>query len=361
MIKRKLYWILVICLLVNLAKGQSIGRELQVSNKLAVPFLLLNTDAVSSGMGGAGSTLTMRSGTPDLNPAKVSFLEPRFSINLTYTPWLRKLVADRKLLYIGGAYKLTDKIALTASLNYLTYGQVEMTDNYQNDLGNIKPTEYIGNLGISKRFGENLSIAMRLKLIQSNLYGSGASTIMIQSGTAYCADVFAIQRLSLQIWGKDSQLGLGLEVTNIGPKISYFNSPDQKSYLPTNMKIGTSLRLFMDAETEIGIALDVNKLLVPKNPQSNDQSISESIFSSFNPLFGDMGASIGAEYDFKKTVSFRLGYNLQESDRSLGSFFALGLGLNHKNIDLNMAYLMGDQQKSFLSNTMRLSLGYSIR
>jgi len=360
MVKYKLSWLLALGLQIAVAKCQSVGVERQASNKVAVPFLLLNTDAVSSGMGGAGAALTMRSSSPDLNPAKVSFLDQRFIVNLTYTPWLRKLVADRKLLYFGGAYKLTDKIALTASLNYLTYGQVEFIDNYQNDLGSIKPSEYIGSLGVSKKFGVNLSIAMRVKLIQSNLYGSGSSTVMIQSGTAYCADVFAIQRIPLERWTKPAQIGLSLELSNIGPKISYFNSPDQKSYLPANLKIGTSLKWLADDQTEIGIALDANKLLVPRNPASLDQGIAESILSSFNPLFGDLGASIGAECDYKKTVSFRVGYNLQENERSLGSFFSVGMGLNHKNIALNVAYLMGNQQKSFLSNTMRLSLGYSI-
>lgn len=361
MVKYKLFWLLAFCLQVCIARCQSIGMESQVSNKLAVPFLLLNTDAVSSGMGGAGSALTMRSSSPDLNPAKVSFLDQRFSVNLTYTPWLRKLVADRKLLYFGGAYKLTDKIALTASLNYLTYGQVELIDINQNDLGAIKPSEYIGSLGISKKFGDNLSIAMRVKLIQSNLYGSGSASVMIQSGTAYCTDIFAIQRIPLERWAKPAQLGLSLELSNIGPKISYFNSPEQKSYLPANLKIGTSLKWSADDQTEIGIALDANKLLVPRNPSALDQGVAGSIFSSFNPLFGDLGAAIGAECDYKKTVSFRIGYNLQENERSLGSFFALGMGLNHKSIAIHVAYLMGNQQKSFLSNTMRLSLGYSIK
>lgn len=360
MVKYKLFCLLLLCLEVGIAKCQSIGIERQVSNKLAVPFLLLNTDAVSSGMGGAGSALTMRTSTADLNPAKVSFLDKRFSVNLTYTPWLRKLVADRKLLFFGGAYKLTDKIGLTASINYLTYGQVELIDTYQNDLGTIKPAEYIGSFGISKKFGDNLSIAMRVKIIQSNLYGSGASSVMIQSGTAYCTDIFAVQRIPFLRWSRPAQLGLSLELANIGPKISYFNSPDQKSYLPANLKIGTSFKWSADEETEIGIALDANKLLVPRDPGSVDEGIAESIFSSFNPLFGDLGASIGAECDYKKTVSFRIGYNMQENQRSLGSFFAVGMGLNHRNIAINVAYLMGNQQKSFLSNTMRLSLGYSI-
>ncbi|KQM75241.1 hypothetical protein ASE74_20700 [Pedobacter sp. Leaf216] len=340
-----------------------VEQALKPSNQLAVPFLLLSTDAVSSGMGEAGNALLSDNSTAEPNTAMANFLERRFGVSITYTPWLRELVRDRKLMFAGGFYRFESQMTMTASLNYLSYGQIDLIDINNVNMGSIQPTEYVGSVGISKGFGSKFSLGMKLKLIHSNLYTGADAAVSRQAGTAYCVNVSAFQRFPLNSF-HNSEIAVSVNIENIGPKISYYNRADQRSFLPSNLKIGTAFKTRTTAEGEIGIALDFNKLLVPEKPLNADASVMQSIVSSFSPGgglgIGDIGASIGAQFCYRKTLSFRLGYNLQGDERSPGSFFSAGMGLKRKKIGLNLAYLSGNPQRTFLSNTMRFTLDYSM-
>ncbi|KQN32351.1 hypothetical protein ASE92_17240 [Pedobacter sp. Leaf41] len=358
------YVLTVFCgFIISTADAQLIEQPNVPTSKLAVPFLLLSTDAISSGMGESGSALLSSSTTAELNTAKANFLVEKFGMNLTYTPWLRKLVSDRKLMFVGGFYKVAPEFTLTASLNYLSYGQTDLIDINQISLGTIQPVEYVGTLGISKSFGSKFSLGMKLKIIRSNLYTGSDSFVFIQSGTAYGVDLSSYHIFPINSFSGNSTIAFAINVENIGPKISYFNQFDQKSYLPTNLKIGTAFKTITSSESEIGIALDFNKLLVPQYQLKSDESVFESIVSSFDGKSGssisDVSVSMGAEYIYNKAVSFRLGYNLQGDKRLLGSFFSAGVGATLKKVSLNMAYITGNPQRSFLSNTLRFTLGYS--
>lgn len=360
---RKLWLCLIVfyCILPGSAKAQLIEESPEVSGKIAVPFLLLSSDAVSSGMGEAGNALLSSFSNADPNTAKANFLEGKFALNLTYTPWLRQLVSDRKLMFVGGFYKIAPRMTLTGSLNYLSYGQIDLTDMNRTNLGTIQPNEYVASLGISKGFGSNFSLGMKLKLVHSNLYSGAGTSVLRQTGTAYCVDlssyhVFPVNPTS------NSQIEVSFNLENIGPKISYYNQSDQKSFLPANLKIGTAFKTITSSDSELGFAVDLNKLLVPLNDLNKDAGVLESMVSSFGSGSGiaDLGVSVGTEYTFRKKLAFRLGYNFQGDRRSLGSYFSFGMGVKHKSVGLNMAYIAGNPQRTFLSNTIRFTLGYSI-
>lgn len=356
-----LYLIVFCCLLPKRAKSQLIDESSMSSGKLAVPFLLLSSDAVSSGMGDSGNALCSSFSTAEPNTAKASFLEEKFALSLTYTPWLRQLVSDRKLMFVGGFYKIGSRITLTASLNYLSYGQIDLIDINRTNLGSIQPNEYVGSFGISKGFGSNFSLGMKMKLIHSNLYSGAGTSVLRQTGTAYCVDLSSYHIFPLN-FSNNAEIAVSLNFENIGPKISYYNQSDQKSFLPSNLKIGTAFKTMTIAGSEFGIAVDFNRLLVPSNDSGTDASVLESMVSSFGPgnSIGDIGISVGTEYIFKRKLAFRLGYNLQGDQRSLGSYFSVGIGVKNKKVGLNMAYISGNPQRTFLSNTMRVTLGYSI-
>lgn len=339
-------------------KAQLIEKNTATENKIAVPFLLLSTDAITSGLGEAGTALQNNNFSANSNTALTGLQEERFKANVTYTPWLRKLVNDRKLIYFGGSYKLNPKLAIVGALNYLSYGQVDLIDINQVNLGSIKPTEYVASIGIAKSFSNRFALGMKMKFIHSNLYSGAGSEVWNQNGTAYAVDISSFHNYPLPSFANNSSLSLAIVVENIGPKISYFNQPDQKSFLPSNLKIGTAYKTEIDPDNEFGLALDFNKLLIPSALDTQDLSVMESIFKSFNSA--KIGLSFGAEYNYKSTVSFRLGYNLQGDKRTQGNFFAFGAGFIYKKLNINMAYITGDPQDSFLSNTLRIGLGYSI-
>src|SRR5215211_7624615 len=68
----------------------------------AVPFLRISPDARSGGMGDLGVATTPDPSSSYYNLAKVPFNESNAGINLTYTPWLKKLVNDVYLASAAG-------------------------------------------------------------------------------------------------------------------------------------------------------------------------------------------------------------------------------------------------------------------
>lgn len=348
------------CLVAKTASAQLVTQSPEPINRLAVPFLLLPTDVALSGMGNSGTALFSSTSNAESNPAKANFIEEKFGVNLTYTPWLKKLVNDRKLMYIGGFYKISEKTTITTSLNYLSYGQIDLVDVDQVSFGAVQPNEYVWDIGLSKSFSTNFALGLKFKIIHSNLFSGAGAAISQQPGTGYCIDLSAYHIFPLRSLTGEPTLAVSVIFENIGPKISYFNEPNQKSYLPSNLKVGTALKTTITGDNEIGLALDFSKLLVPYQQLSYDASVMESIVSSFGSGFDGIGVSLGAEYSIKKTVSFRAGYNFQGDERLPGSFFSAGLGIKKKNVAFNLAYLSGNPQRTFLSNTLRFSLGYSL-
>jgi Type IX secretion system protein PorV len=357
---RKVLLTTCLYLTVSVAFAQYIDGRTNAN--VAVPFLLLSAEAGPSGRGEAGSALLTNMPDIESNTAKTALAAQRFNISTTYTPWLRRLVSDRKLVYFGTFFKPSQHLALSASINYLSYGMIDLADENNVSLNSVRPAEFYISLGIARKFAPNFSMGMKFKLINSNMYNGMSNSPTMQSGNSYGIDLSLLQVFPMNAGHDGSSFSLALNIANIGPKISYFNQIDQKFYLPTSLKIGSALRLENENNNTFSVAFDVSKLLVPSTHPNDGQSVMESIGASFkgNEAFGNIGISLGTEYNLNKKLSFRMGYNHQKSDQLIGSFVSLGTGLAHKNITVNFSYLIAPPTRSFLSNTLRISLGYSL-
>ena len=76
----------------------------------AVPFLLISPDSRSGAMGDVGVATSPDASSMHWNPAKLSFTEDNVGISVSIVPWLRELVPDINLQYIGGYYKLNNNV-----------------------------------------------------------------------------------------------------------------------------------------------------------------------------------------------------------------------------------------------------------
>ena len=72
----------------------------------AVPFLLIGPDSRSGAMGDVGVATSADSYSLHWNPSKLIFAEGDLGMSVSYVPWLRALVPDINLSYIGGFKKL---------------------------------------------------------------------------------------------------------------------------------------------------------------------------------------------------------------------------------------------------------------
>src|SRR3982751_988060 len=81
----------------------------------AVPFLRISPDARAGGMGDLSLATSPDASSSYFNLGKVPFNESPHGINLTYTPWLKRLVNDVYLASLSGYHKFNDNEAISAS------------------------------------------------------------------------------------------------------------------------------------------------------------------------------------------------------------------------------------------------------
>src|SRR5215207_6637451 len=100
----------------------------------AVPFLRISPDARAGGMGDLSLATSPDAASSYFNLGKVPFNTSPVSVNVTYTPWLKKLVNDVYLASMAGYYKFNEDQAISASLRYFSLGSIQFTDAFGNSI-----------------------------------------------------------------------------------------------------------------------------------------------------------------------------------------------------------------------------------
>ncbi|WP_316802215.1 type IX secretion system outer membrane channel protein PorV [Pedobacter nototheniae] len=347
-----------------------------VSNNIitAVPFMLITPDARAGAMGDAGVAVPGDVNSASINPAKLAFLDQPYGFSISYSPWLKSLVPDINLAYLGGFYKLDDRNTIGASLRYFSLGQIQLTDINQQDLGISNPNELAFDVTFARTFGNEFSLGSSVRYIYSNLAsGQFSSTGQVHGGNALAVDIAGLYKTSTMVFGKNTILSAGANISNIGTKMSYSDG-GTNFFLPTNLKIGGASTIAIDDLSTFTLALDFNKLLVPTQPiyDSNNniisgkdpnRSVPAGIFGSFSDAPGgfseelkEVGISTGLEYWYNQQFALRAGYNYQNPMKGDSRYFTFGAGLKYNVFNIDFAYLVANAQTSPLANTLRFSL-----
>ena len=234
----------------------------------SVTSQVIAPDARSAGMGDVGVATDPDVASQYWNPAKYPFTISRAGVSLNYTPWLRQLVSDMDLAYLSGYYRIGDYSAVSGSLRYFSLGEVYTSSDEagSNDM-TINPYEMSLDVAYSMMLSEKFSIGAAIRWIYSDLtYDYTEDT---SPGSAFAADISCYYQNYLNIGQRECQLGLGLNISNIGSKISFGGSTNSE-FIPTNMRLGFSLMVPIDEYNRFTIAADANKLLVPTYPKQLD-------------------------------------------------------------------------------------------
>jgi hypothetical protein len=342
----------------------------------AAPFLLITPDARSGAMGDVGVAISPDANSLHWNPAKMAFLDKPTGLSASYTPWLRNLVPDVDLGYLTIYHRLDSRNTIGGALRYFSYGSIQLTDNSQNDIGVYSPNEFSIEGTYSRKFGDNFSLGTAIRYIRSSLSNGQFNGQDIQPATALAADASAYYKTGTVLLGRDAELAFGLNISNVGSKMSYSDN-GSKSFLPTNMKLGGASTFMLDDLSTITFALDLNKLLVPTSPvrdaggqiisgKDPDRSVPSAIFGSFSDAPGgfseeisEISYSAGAEYWYNKQFAIRSGYFYETPTKGDRRYFTVGAGLKYNVFNLDFAYLLANQQTSPLAQTLRFSLVFN--
>lgn len=347
----------------------------------AVPFLIISPDARAGGMGDAGVASASDVNSIHWNPAKLAFMEQKMAFGVSYTPWLRKLVPDINLAYVSFAKQLKGDQALGTSLRYFSLGNITFTDGSGNEIGQFDPAEFAFDVAYSRKLSENISGGIALRYINSNLTGGfTVENNATKAGQSVAADISAFYKKGIDLGKKDADLSIGLNISNIGSKISYTET-GRKDFIPINLRIGPALNLKLNEFNELAFVVDFNKLLVPTPPiysdslsngeqqilygNSPDVSVAQGIFQSFNdaPNGGkeelqEVNIAAGLEYWYDRQFAFRAGYFYEHENKGNRKYFTLGAGLKYNVFGLDFAYLIPTDQRNPLENTLRFSITF---
>ncbi len=378
----------IMSLQAQLTYDETGGKDRLNTITTAVPFLMIAPDARGGGLGDAGVASSPDANSMHWNPAKYAFVDKKMGFSISFSPWLRKLVNDIYLGYLTGYYKIDDRQTVAMGLRYFSLGQILFTDEIGNPLNYYSPYEFALDGTYARKFSDNWAGGIAARFIYSNLtQGQFVGGAESSAGISVAADVSVYYQNDVEMGAIDGVFAWGLNISNIGTKISYNQTNIEKDFIPTNFRIGPSLKINIDEYNSMTFMLDINKLLVPTPPiylrddstgqfivapdgekviakgMNPDVSVVSGMIQSwydapngFSEELREFSFGGGVEYWYNKLFAIRGGFFYEDKTKGNRKFFTLGAGLRYNVFSIDFAYLIPLEQQNPLENTLRFSL-----
>ena len=380
--KRRIIFVVLLLTLLSLEMQAQDKRDMYNPVNYAVISQTIAPDARAAGMGDVGAATDPDVNSQYWNPAKYPFTISRAGVAMNYTPWLRQLVSDMDLAYMAGYYRIGNYSAVSSSIRYFSLGEVYLGSSISGDDNmTIHPYEMSVDVAYSMMLSEKFSWAAGLRWIHSDMrydYSEDSSP-----ASAFAADIGLYYQNYLNIGARECQLGLGLNISNIGSKIT-FSGDEESQFIPTNLRLGTSLMIPVDEYNRFTISADANKLLVPTIPkqeegettedyrqrvisQYSDVSSISGIFKSFSDApngfkeeLEEIQWSVGAEYIYHDQFSIRAGYHHESENKGNRKYFTVGAGFRMSVFSLDAGYVISMAKSNPLDQTLRFTLSFDM-
>ena len=330
------------------------------------PFLMVTPDPRSAAMGDAGVARSPDVNNLSINPSAIVFLTSKAGVGVSYNPWLQNVIKDMSISYLS-AYLNSGNQAIGASLRYFSMGESTFRDEQALMLDIVHPVEYAFDISYARKLGPGFSLGATARYAQSRLSLNEQGTSLRASGAIVAVDVSAYLVKPARLFGFDAEIAGGINLSNIGPATSN-DKTGQQDYLPANLKLGTSAAMHIDIVSRLTFVADLNKLLVPHQFLNTGTNQSEPFPGSMWRSFSDEGfkaeiadvrVSVGIEYTFKQVFSLRSGYLYANSTPGSQRHLSFGAGWRYQNLNIDLAYLPVNLEKSPMANTLKIGLMFN--
>ena len=382
---RLVRFLFLVTLIVIISEGVMAQSTTSGANTIttAVPFLSITPDSRAGGMGDAGVGTTPDVSSQHWNPAKFAFIESDMGVGLSYSPWLRALVDDINLAYLTAYKKIDDVQTVSTSLRYFSLGDIVFTSDFGEVMGQQSPNEFAIDLGYARKLSETFSGAVAVRYIRSDLTGGQmVNGVETHPGHSYATDVAFYWYNEFRANRKDNTFSAGINIQNIGSKISYTDG-EVKDFIPTTLKLGASYTTELDEYNSFSFSVEANKLLVPTPPVDStnyeagglilpggiysDMGTIKGMVTSFNDAPGgfkeemqEIMLSVGVEYWYNKQFAIRAGYFYEHENKGNRKYITAGAGLKMNVFALDFSYLLPTQRNHPLENTLRFTLSFDV-
>jgi outer membrane protein OmpA-like peptidoglycan-associated protein len=344
----------------------------------AVPFLNIEPDARSSGLGFTGLTQVQGANSSFWNPSLLAIQENGI-ISLSHFNWLSNISSGIYYDQVSVSSKLTSKSGIAFDLSYFNLGDQRARDENGNDLGSFGNSEFALRVAYGHKLGENWSIGAATQYFRSSLakgFDVGSDNISSASGLAIDLGGFFQKEINLIPLGKET-FRFGYNLSSFGMGTQYYDDQTRQA-LPTKLRLGWSYELgtgdlykhrFIftnefskrlsrsEEQIENGVttyvAMNPFSALVKSWAPIEVNLGSES--ATINTL-QQLGVGLGAEYWFNNTIALRTGYfheNRYNGDRKL---ITLGTGLRVNRFGVDFSYMNSIQKRHPLDHTMKVTV-----
>ncbi len=306
----------------------------------AVPFLNIGIGPRPIAMGGAFVATANDVTSLYWNPAGISRVQSNQAL-FARAEWF----ADINYNWAGAMLSLGDLGAIGLSIDYLDYGNIEVTTLREPEgTGEIfRPQDLMIALSYGYNLTDRFSIGGSIKYINEKIWNTSASGIALDLGVLFISDINGLRiGATITNFGTDMQLdGKDLYIqTDINTQINGNNDQilaklNTDSYpLPLTFRVGVAMDILNLPDHKFTIGADA------LHPNDNAESL-----------------NIGAEYVFLNILSLRGGYKslfLDNSEEGL----TLGVGVNYDfNPGLGLFFDYAYQDFGKLDFTQQFSLG----
>lgn len=332
------------------------------------PFLNIATDARASAMGDVGVATSADANSLYHNASKMAFQTSEVSVAINYTPWLRNLTDD---IYIGNLVyqqKIDDRSAFSGGFKYFNYGGIELTsinDAPGSSPFTARPFEMALEGAYALKLSEHYSMAVALRYVRSDLGLKGTDLRDIEPTNGFAVDISGYYVSNEMAFASfNGRARAGFNISNIGPKVELLSN---EGFLPTNLKLGGGFDFILDDYNQVGVTLELTKLLVP-TIDGDDQNFIEGIVNSFGDApqgfkeeLQEVTIGFGAEYLYNQSFAFRAGYFKEHEDKGNRNFLTLGAGFKASSFNIDLSYLRSiSNLNSPLENTLRFSISFDL-
>jgi hypothetical protein len=243
---------------------------------------------------------------------------------MMHSPWLSDIwgdVGDMYYEFIAYAQPVKDWGVFGGNIVFLSEGENLQVDNNERVLSTFSSYEFSPTISYANKIYNNLAGGVNLKVIYSHLAPFGAPD---QQGKGI-AVTWALD-LGLLYHGPFDGLSLGVNVQNIGPKLTYIDA-QQADPLSRNVRFGTAYNIMNSKYSKLTAAWDFTKTIVDLTP---DRPWREEI--------KDMVHHGGLEFWYlgPASLALRTGYVMDEVGQIKGATYGAGVGYRRIQFDFAM-------------------------
>ena len=284
---------------------------------------------------------------------------------------------------------------LSASFTYFSMGEVKLVDIGGVDFADATPNEWALDLAYSRKLHEYVSMAVALRFLYSDLTNganfTGTSAQEMYPGWTMAADVALYYKQPISLPMGDSYFGLGLNISNLGGKITHDEGVTQ-NFIPSNLRLGVSYEIPFDNYNRLMATVECNKMLVPtyyskfatdqtKHQYTQDeysaistpngwwQSFCDApgyttdegkVYSPLAEEFQEVQWGVGLEYSYNRQFFGRVGYSHENFWKGNRRYVTVGAGFHLSIFSLDFAYCIATAPSNPLDQTMRFTLGFDL-